>query len=87
MRFDFDKIFHPETRWGNKRLTDNCPCSKCEVFKDYEQIALYGTIGERQYATLPESCRSCPQKLSWQNDCMQKLRWYEDHDERLRGDT
>ena len=84
MFVDFDKIFHPELRWENRKLTDACPCRVCETFKDYEEKALYGSVAERQYATLPENCEFCMPKINWQTDCMTKLRWYEDHDERLR---
>lgn len=81
---DFDKVFHPETKWKDKKLTDVCPCKTCDTYKDYELKALYGNISERQYAELPESCNTCIKKLIWFTDCMQKLKWYEDQDERFK---
>lgn len=84
MFMDFDKIFHPELRWENRKLTDACPCRVCDIYKNYETKALYGSIAERQYAALPESCEFCMAKINWQTDCMTKFRWYEDHDKRLR---
>lgn len=82
---NFKNIFHPEKKWQNKRLTASCPCDECPTYKAYEEKALYGTIAERQYAELPESCDKCLEKLLWQMDCMQKLKWYEDHDETLKN--
>lgn len=84
MFVDFDKVFHPETKWKDKKLTDMCPCNICDTYKDYELKALYGNIAERQYAKLPESCTVCMKKLLWQIDCMNKLTWYENNDERLK---
>lgn len=81
---NFNDIFHPEKKWQDKRLTASCPCNDCDIYKEYEQVALYGNIAERQYAELPESCDKCLPKLLWQIDCMEKLKWYEDHDERLK---
>lgn len=80
----FDEIFHPEKKLINKKLTSMCPCDSCDTYKEYKMKALYGTIAERQYAELPESCRVCIPKLNWEIDCMTKLRWYEDNDERLK---
>ena len=80
----FNDIFHPEKNWENKCLTASCPCDTCDVFKEYEMKARYGTTAERQFAELPDSCASCIKKLLWRVNCMQKLRWYEAHDERLK---
>lgn len=81
---NFDAVFHPEKKWKNKRLSESCPCKDCDTYKQYEMEALYGTIAERQYAELPESCDTCAKKILWTIDCMQKLKWYEDKDETLR---
>ena len=84
---NFDNIFHPEKKWENKCLTASCPCNDCDIYKEYEREALYGSVAERQYAELPEGCSLCLKKLLWQMDCMQKLKWYEDHDERLKKEA
>lgn len=80
----FDKAFKPWKKWQNVKLTDICPCSNCDTYKDYEIKALYGNIAERQYAELPDSC-PCVWKLTWQMECMEKLAWYEKNDERLKN--
>ncbi len=81
---NFDKIFHPEKEWKDKKLTDMCPCNTCDTYKEYHDKALYGNIAERQYAELPESCRTCIPHINWQMDCMAKLGWYERNDESLK---
>lgn len=53
---NFDKIFHPEKEWKDKKLTEMCPCSTCDTCQKYRDKALYGNIAERQYTELPESC-------------------------------
>lgn len=83
MLCNFDEVFHPEKKWEDKKLTDMCPCSTCDTYKDYHNKALYGNIAERQYAELPEKCRICVPLLNWKSDCMIKLAWYESNDERL----
>ena len=53
----------------------------------YDQwMTMYGTIAERQYAELPESCNTCIPKLLWQMDCMSKLAWYEKNDPNLKDE-
>lgn len=84
MQLNFNSIFHPEIEFENIKLTDLNPCRKCKVYKDYEERATYGTIAERQYACLPDSCRVCKDKLLWEIQCMDKLKWYEDNDQKLK---
>ena len=79
----FDMAFKPWKKWLDVKLSDVNPCSVCETYKDYEEMALYGSIAERQYAELPNSC-PCVYKLYWEMECLEKLKWYEDNDERLK---
>lgn len=81
----FDKVFHPEKKWLDKKITDMRPCNSCEVYEDYNIRAIYGSIAERQYVERPEECRSCLKYIFWQADCLAKLSWYENNDERLKG--
>lgn len=85
MLVDFNKVFHPEIKWKNKRLTSNSPCNNCEVYKEYHDKALYGNFAERQYVSLLKSCKTCIPQITWQMDCINKLQWYEDNDENLKG--
>lgn len=78
----FDMAFKPWKKWQDVKLMDMCPCNNCDTYKDYEAKAIYGTIAERQYAELPDSC-PCIDKLHWEMECFEKLKWYEDNDERL----
>lgn len=80
----FDRVFHPEKKWENIKLTEHCPCNECDTYKEYEFISRIGSIAERQYAELPDSCRVCIKRLNWEIDCMQKLKWYENRDENLK---
>lgn len=80
----FADVFRPERKWENKSIIKANPCKKCPTYADYEVKALYGTIAERQYAELPETCRTCLDKLKWQAECMSKLAWYEQNDPRLK---
>ena len=84
MLCNFNDIFHPEKKWKDKRLTAMSPCNECEIYKQYEMEALYGTIAERQYAELPKTCDKCLERTLWLMDCLQKLKWYEDRDETLK---
>lgn len=86
MFVSFDEVFHPEKKWAYKKLSGNSPCNECEIYKEHEMKALYGTIAERQYAELPESCNTCIPKLNWQIDCMRKLAWYEKNDPNLKDE-
>ena len=79
----FDRTFKPWEKWQDVKLTNICPCSTCDTYKDYEIKAILGSIGERQYAKLPDTC-PCIDKLQWEMDCFAKLQWYEDNDERLK---
>ena len=81
----FDMAFKPWKKWQTAKLSDMCPCNACDTYKDYEEIALYGNIAERQYAELPKSC-PCLYRLFWESECIEKLQWYEDNDERLKND-
>lgn len=77
------EIFRTKELWIDKKLTDSNPCDKCDIYRDCKTKALYGSIAERQYAELPESCNVCMDKLYWEIDCKRKLAWYENNDERL----
>lgn len=79
----FDRIFHPEIKWQNVKLSDMCPCDNCETYKDYHDKALYGNIAERQYAELPDTC-PCMDKICWDMEVTEKFSWYERNDERLK---
>lgn len=90
MLVNFNEVFYSEMQWKDKKLTSMRPCNNCEVYKEYNDNVLYGNIAERQYASLPDSCRTCIPNINWNIDCMRKLQWYEDHDENLikrRTDT
>lgn len=84
MFVNFNDVFHPENKWKNKKLTDSCPCKNCETYKEYEKTKTFGSIAEREYAGLSESCNICSKKIQWQIDCMQKLAWYENNDKNLK---
>jgi hypothetical protein len=79
----FDRIFHPEKKWRDVKLSDLCPCKDCDVYKEYEEKALYGSVAERQYAEFPDTC-PCMDKIQWDMECMEKFAWYENNDERLK---
>lgn len=79
----FDMAFKPWKKWQDVKLSDMCPCNNCVTYKEYEEIALYGNIAERQYAELPDSC-PCMDRLHWEMECLEKLKWYEDNDERFK---
>lgn len=79
----FDMAFKPWKKWQDVKLSDANPCNVCSTYKDYEEVALYGNIAERQYAELPKGC-PCVYKLYWEMECLEKLKWYEDNDERLK---
>lgn len=70
---DFNAVFHPEKKWMFKSLTKSNPCNECDTYKEYEHKAIFGSIAERQYAELPESCDHCLKRLFWLNDCLEKL--------------
>jgi hypothetical protein len=84
MFVDFNAVFYPENLLVNVRLTDICPCNDCTVNEEYRIKKLYGSIAERQYASLPEYCDTCRKRISWFTKCLQKLEWYERNDERLK---
>lgn len=84
MSINFDDIFHPEKRWKDKCLSDSNPCKECDVYKEYETKAIYGTIAERQCMEMPDSCYPCMKRLHWLVDCLDKLQWYENNDETLK---
>lgn len=81
---NFNSVFHPEEKWKDKKLTELCPCNECKIYQEYDFISKMGSIAERQYTELPNSCKTCINKINWEIDCMQKLRWYENNDERLK---
>lgn len=87
MFIDFNTVFHPEKKWMYKSLIKSSPCNDCATYKEYEHKAIFGTIAERQYAELPDSCDRCLKRLLWLNDCLEKLAWYERHDDYLTDDT
>jgi hypothetical protein len=83
MIIDFDKCVHPEVDFVDKKISTMSPCKRCKTYKEYEERALYGTIAERQYACLPDSCRFCTNRLLWEQTCLLKLAWYENNDAAL----
>ena len=84
MFVDFDKVFHPEQKWQNTRLTDRNPCTHCKVTKEYHEhrYQVMMSIGFEDEILKP--CKVCKDYLLWQIDCYHKLQWYEEHDERLK---
>lgn len=80
----FDRAFHPEKKWKDIKLTESCPCKGCNTYKKYDFHQKMGSIAERQYVELPDSCKRCVKKLNWEVDCMRKLKWYENRDENLK---
>lgn len=81
---DFDKIFHPEIKWKDKRLTDCNPCMTCEVRKEYEKYLPQIAMSEGFANDIIENCDVCAKHILWVTGCLQKLKWYEDNDERLK---
>jgi hypothetical protein len=86
MLIDFDKVFHPEEKWQNVKLSDCNPCVHCEVAREYskykQQIMMSEGFADDIIA---HKCNMCMKHITWRVDCFQKLRWYEDNDERLNS--
>lgn len=81
----FDKIFRPWKKWENVKLTDECPCLKCDITKQRIDNCYYYMMSSGAEEELTEKCEHCIDKTIWTVDCLQKLQWYEDHDERLKS--
>lgn len=80
------ELFKPETKWLDKRITDNDPCDACEVHKEHYERLVYDSSATREEAAMetPEQCKHCTKKSIWISECLCKLRWYENNDLRLK---
>ena len=80
------ELFCPETKWFDKRITDNNPCYTCDIHKNWLNRAIYGNPAEREDAVIntPQECMNCLKHMLWISECLCKLRWYENNDERLK---
>lgn len=80
----FDDTFRPWKKLIDKKISDMNPCRECDIYEQYIEVAMYGSIAERQELSLPDTCRTCIKRTLWQMDCLHKLQWYEDNDPRLK---
>lgn len=81
---DFDKVFHPEIEWQDVKLSDQCPCTNCEVTKERDKYLHQIAMSEGWDKEFTEKCKSCASYWLWFGKCVQKLKWYENSDERFK---
>lgn len=76
MLLDFEKIMAQSNAYKYKNLTDECPCSRCE-------------IGEERWGLVeshaPEECTKCGEYAMWLIECVKKVTWIEENSKIRKG--
>ena len=76
MFLDFEKIMAQNNAYKYKSLTDECPCSRCEIAEERWKLV-------ESHAS--EECAKCGEHAAWLIECVKKVKWIERNDKIRKG--